>query len=244
MTYVISDLHGQQRRFDSILDKIQLTAEDTLYVLGDVIDRNPDGIRILRRIMAMPNAKMLLGNHELVMLKALYYIDREDKNAPNREELLHKRLDHWYRCGGRVTHEHLKHLRKSLREEIFEWVDALPLNEYLRVNGRDFLLTHAAPTALYTPDSKYLNEKEFSVWHRFDGSEEYPMDCTVIFGHSGTYHFQSDNPLKIWYGKGLIGIDCGALYPEGADPRTGRRGRLGCLRLEDMQEFYSDEQLL
>ena len=44
---------------------------DTLYILGDVIDRHPYGITILRKIMKMPNAKMLLGNHEYIMLKAI-----------------------------------------------------------------------------------------------------------------------------------------------------------------------------
>ena len=71
MTYVLSDIHGNERRFDSVLAQICLQPEDTLYVLGDVIDRHPGGIRILRRIMAMSNAKMLLGNHEYMMLRAL-----------------------------------------------------------------------------------------------------------------------------------------------------------------------------
>ena len=65
MIYVMSDIHGQKRRFDSVMKQINLQPEDTLYVLGDVIDRNPDGIKLLRQIMAMPNVKMLLGNHEL-----------------------------------------------------------------------------------------------------------------------------------------------------------------------------------
>ena len=64
MIYVLSDIHGNERRFNSVLEQINLQASDTLYILGDVIDRHPDGIRILRRIMDMPNAKMLLGNHE------------------------------------------------------------------------------------------------------------------------------------------------------------------------------------
>ena len=73
MIYVMSDIHGQKRRFDSVMKQIKLQPDDTLYILGDVIDRNPDGIKILRQIMAMPNAKMLLGNHELMMMNALYY---------------------------------------------------------------------------------------------------------------------------------------------------------------------------
>ena len=44
MIYVLSDIHGQKRRFESIMKHINLQPEDTLYVLGDVIDRNPDGI--------------------------------------------------------------------------------------------------------------------------------------------------------------------------------------------------------
>ena len=44
MIYVLSDIHGQSRRFHSILSQIDLNDEDTLYILGDVIDRNPDGI--------------------------------------------------------------------------------------------------------------------------------------------------------------------------------------------------------
>ena len=61
MIYVMSDIHGQKRRFDSVLKQINLQPEDTIYILGDVIDRNPDGIRILRQIMAMPNAKNGFG---------------------------------------------------------------------------------------------------------------------------------------------------------------------------------------
>ena len=71
MIYVLSDIHGNMENFKSILKQIDLQPEDTLYVLGDVIDRYPDGIKIIRMIMAMPNVKMLLGNHEYMMLVAL-----------------------------------------------------------------------------------------------------------------------------------------------------------------------------
>ena len=45
MTYVLSDIHGNMANFKSILQQIDLQPEDTLYVLGDVVDRYPDGIR-------------------------------------------------------------------------------------------------------------------------------------------------------------------------------------------------------
>lgn len=65
MIYVMSDIHGHRRRFDSVMKQINLQPEDTLYILGDVIDRNPDGIRILQQLRAMPNVVMLLGKHRL-----------------------------------------------------------------------------------------------------------------------------------------------------------------------------------
>ena len=241
MTYVLSDIHGHKRRFDSIMYQINLRTDDTLYVLGDVIDRNPDGIRILRRLMAMSNVKVLLGNHELLMLNALYepFFECAVKNGKSREQC----LAHWYRNGGEVTHNHLKHIRKSVREEIFNYLAGLPVNEQIEVGGQSYLLTHAAPVEMYSSPSRYANERDFAVWHRFTGDEKNPHECTVVFGHSGTYHYQPDNPMKIWYGEGLIGIDCGASYPDGGSPSSGRMGRLACLRLDDMMEFYSEEPI-
>ena len=50
MIYVMSDIHGQKRRFDSVMKQINLQPDDTLYILGDVIDRNPDGIKSFARL--------------------------------------------------------------------------------------------------------------------------------------------------------------------------------------------------
>ncbi len=73
MIYVMSDIYGHPRRFESIMRQINLKEEDTLYILGDVIDRYPYGIKLLRRIMKMPNVKMLLGNHEYLNNLPLNY---------------------------------------------------------------------------------------------------------------------------------------------------------------------------
>ena len=40
-TYVIADIHGEYNMFLELLDKIGLKPTDTLYILGDVIDRGP-----------------------------------------------------------------------------------------------------------------------------------------------------------------------------------------------------------
>lgn len=239
MIYVMSDIHGQKRRFDSIMKQINLQPEDTLYILGDVIDRNPDGIKILRQFMATPNVRMLLGNHELMMMDALYYPPPEDEDWP--ENYYNRKQSLWYRNGGQVTHDYLKRIKKTVRQEIFEYLDKLPVNVELTVNGRQFILTHAAPVDLYENyGSGYNSEREFAVWKRF---EDFPVleDWTVIFGHTPTFHFQYDNPMAIWDVKSWIGIDCGCMLPDTGDLWSGVLGRLACLRLDDMQVFYSEE---
>ena len=64
MTYVMSDIHGNKIRFESILKQIDLKPSDRLYILGDVVDRFPDGIELLQRIRKRKNAVRVLGNHE------------------------------------------------------------------------------------------------------------------------------------------------------------------------------------
>ena len=243
MIYVLSDIHGQKRRFDSILKQIDLRPADTLYVLGDVIDRNPHGIKILRQLMSMPNAKLILGNHERMMLDALCGSD----NLAGMDLRGHQEqcVERWYRNGGKVTHNYLKCIRKTLRAEIFEYLEKLPLNEEVLVKGKRFILVHAAPIKLfeeYRSFTKYKTAKDFALWYRFNESDKYPCEETVIFGHSKTNHFQQGEPLHIWYGQGLIGIDCGSSAPEWNDPASTLKGRLACLRLDDMKEFYSEEK--
>ena len=38
-TYVIGDIHGEAEQLKMLLQKMDLKAEDEMYVLGDVVDR-------------------------------------------------------------------------------------------------------------------------------------------------------------------------------------------------------------
>ena len=230
MTYVLSDIHGNEGRFRSILEQIDLQSTDVLYVLGDVVDRHPGGVRILRQLMAMPNARLLLGNHEYMMLRALGhpYDDNFDDGGATA---------HWYRNGGGVTHAKWKLLRKSLRTQILEYLRALPLHYDIEVNGTAYRLVHAAPAERFDAEGgRYRNPVHYAVWKRLTPEDALPGGYTLIFGHTPTCHFRDTVPMEVWYGDGRIGIDCGCGWPEG-DPR----GRLCCLRLEDGKVFYSGE---
>ena len=55
MIYAMSDIHGQYELFRNLMEQIPLGKDDTLYVLGDVVDRGPDSMKILKYMMANPN---------------------------------------------------------------------------------------------------------------------------------------------------------------------------------------------
>lgn len=234
MVYVLSDIHGNERRFNSIMQQINLQPEDRLYVLGDVIDRHPGGIRILRKIMAMPNAKMILGNHEYMMLRGLGcpYDDYADTGNA---------IEHWYRNGGKVTHDHLKRIRKTVRMEIVEYLRALPLNIDIEVNGKAYKLVHGAPIEAYDYDPKYKNPVHFAVWKRLEADSPLLGDVILVFGHTPTKYYQENVPMEIWVRDHRIGIDCGSGYPEAEEDPDSKYGRLACLRLDDGKVFYSEE---
>ena len=224
MIYVTADIHGNAARFESVLRQTGLRDEDTLYILGDVVDRYPDGIRILRRIMKMKNARMLLGNHELMMLKAA---DTEKIEKDGRF------MRHWYRNGGEVTYNYLKYLRCEQKREIFDFVRSLPLNFDVEVNGRRFKLVHGSPVENYPfGHREYSSLTEYAVWERWKPDYPIPDGYTLIFGHTPTPNLQEGEPWRMWTGERAYGIDCGCGYSE---------GRLLCLRLDDMKEFYSEE---
>ena len=215
------------------MKQINLQTDDTLYILGDVVDRNPDGIKILRRIIKMPNAKMLIGNHEYMMLMAVGHC----KNAAEEKENTNwKQRRLWYNNGGRITHDRLKRITLEQRAEIFRYLRSLPVNIDVEVKGVKYKLVHGSPVENFGRAhfyyEEYENEKEFAVWERWNEMHHVPEGFMLIFGHTPTCHFQTVEPWCIWKYDDAIGIDCGCGYKD---------GRLGCLRLDDMMEFYSED---
>ena len=227
MHYVLSDIHGDSAAFDVVKTMINLQPDDHLYVLGDVVDRGPDGIDLLRRIREMENATLLLGNHEYMMIKALRNLNDDWAQR------------HWRRNGCEETRKHFFELNPGEREDLLQYVESLPVQTEVEVGGSPFVLVHAAPTEMYSLYNwHYEDEREFAVWHRLE-LKRAVSGKNVIFGHTPTVNVQrtEGSKMRIAHGDGMIDIDCGCAYPQYG-------GQLGCLRLEDFTEFYSADGIV
>ena len=77
MIYVISDLHGYSMdKFLMLLAKANFSNNDLLYIIGNVIDRNGDGgVAMLLWLLEQPNAQLILGNHEEMLLACDFMFD-------------------------------------------------------------------------------------------------------------------------------------------------------------------------
>jgi serine/threonine protein phosphatase 1 len=63
-TLVIGDIHGCFAELMDLLDAAALTAGDSIIALGDLADRGPDSVAVVRFFQNHSNACSLMGNHE------------------------------------------------------------------------------------------------------------------------------------------------------------------------------------
>lgn len=223
--YVMSDIHGELDRFHTMLKTIGFSENDTLYILGDVVDRGPDGIPLLMEIMKTPNMKMLLGNHEYMCLQY---------HSPEATDVEFRR---WNKNGNGPTLAGLARLTEEERKELFTFLYSLPTHLELTVNGKGFYLVHGLPAGNVHDE----------VWFR---PHKNPVPQIpgrrIIIGHSpvsclgrtdeeeAAYVKEIEakgEKFRIYHCPEYIDIDCCCGYDFPVR-------QLACLRLEDMEEFY------
>ncbi|OZA24932.1 MAG: bis(5'-nucleosyl)-tetraphosphatase (symmetrical) [Hydrogenophilales bacterium 17-64-11] len=98
-TYAIGDPQGCQTSLLRLLDEVKFDpAADRLWLVGDLVNRGPDSLAVLRFVKSLGSAAIsVLGNHDLHLLALAEGYGRAHKGdtldavlaAPDRDELLH-----------------------------------------------------------------------------------------------------------------------------------------------------------
>ena len=232
-TYVISDIHGMYDKFIGLLDKIGFGDDDTLYILGDVLDRGPDPIKTLYKIYEMPNAVFMIGNHELMAYDCLKLMMKEitDEALDGIDPEMYGQLSNWLIYnGGETTLKEFRALDTDSRQDVIEMIGDGDIYEELTVNGQKYLLVHAG-LGNFEPDKDMedYSLKEL-LWDRADYDTRYFEDVCVVTGHTPTQLIEDcPNPGYIFKKNNHIAIDCGAYHPT---------GRLAAICLDTQEEFY------
>ncbi|MEM6405460.1 MAG: symmetrical bis(5'-nucleosyl)-tetraphosphatase [Pseudomonadota bacterium] len=108
-TYVVGDIQGCYATLDYALTQMRFDpAADTLWCAGDLVNRGPDSLRVLRLLHQLGNSVIaVLGNHDLHLLALaagnLKYAEKSNLNevltAPDSADLIHwlqqRPLLHW-----------------------------------------------------------------------------------------------------------------------------------------------------
>ena len=133
-SYVISDIHGELDLFEELLDRIALKDSDTLYILGDVVDRGPHPVKVLQSLMSMPNAVCLAGNHELMALECLDYLCTEitEQSAAAFDARMIRNLAGWQMNGSGSTLKEFRELSPEDRREVTEYMRDFLIYEELK----------------------------------------------------------------------------------------------------------------
>lgn len=231
MTYVMSDLHGRYDLYVKMLDRIGFSDEDELFVLGDVVDRGPEPMKILMDMSMCPNVYPILGNHdymaEYLLGKLSAQITEDNCDTHLTAEDL-SALAGWLTDGGQTTMETFRRLTPDEREGILEYLAEFSPYEELTVGNNRFVLVHAGLQD-FDP-ARPLEEYDLYglITTYTDYSKRYFADRYLVTGHVPTGRIDEACAGKIYRKYGHIAIDCGAVWG----------GTLGCIRLEDLQEFY------
>ncbi len=231
-TYVIADIHGEYDMFLKLLEKIRLKDSDTLYILGDILDRGAHPIKTMQKIMEMPNVICLVGNHELMALECLSLLTKEitEESIESFDQAAAGNLISWGQNGSATTIQEFRELSREDQEEILEFIRDFSLYEEVSVDGKEYLLVHAG-LGDYSPEKRIDQYSlEELVWSRADYDTQYFEDRYVITGHTPTQHIDGNpKPGFIYRNKNHIAIDCGACMPD---------GNLAALCLETGKEYY------
>ena len=232
MIYVMSDIHGEYEKYKAMLEKINFSNDDELYILGDVIDRGPDPVRILIDMSVRHNVYPILGNHEIMaldVLKVLCADVTEDNYATQMTTETINKMYVWQNNGGNTTLSAFRALNNEERQILIEYLEEFAPYEVLKIGNKKFVLVHSTLGTDFD-ESQPLDSLDYSflAFDRVGYNRRFFSDenTFVISGHTPTITVHGSP--TVYRCCNNINIDCGAVFG----------GRLACLCLNTMKEYY------
>ena len=221
-TIAIGDIHGCLNEFKDLLDLIGINDDDTLVLLGDLVDRGPDsnGVCEYYDNLQLKNKICLVGNHDYRYIRYLRYEDKVSKNLIDKNPMrLNEKYLNLYKTFSTQTKEFL--LKQDMKP-FFKQEDWIYVHGGIPSNFKsiaDTLATIDEDLLNLIIHYRYLNKstgKFVSLDHAIKKPEEtvfwtkkYYGDLNVCYGHNvfETINFDINDR-----GAYCVGIDTGCVF--------------------------------
>ena len=227
MIYAVSNLHGNYSKFKKLLKAIAFKDTDIMYVLGDIVDYGDEGMELIGDLSIRYNVYPIVGEHDYTAVKMLSGFEKMLKSGETPDKKFIARMTEWAADGGQVTLDAFRTLDAEMREGIIDDLSDMTLYEEVEAGGKNYLLVHAGIAGYKEGADLDSLKPEAFFTEALDLTKKYFDNVTVVVGHNPTTE-DNGGDGKIFYGNGSIAIDCG----------EARGGTIGCIRLDDLKEFY------
>ena len=237
--YVSSDWHGVAEIADKILE--YLKPEDELYFLGDAIDRGPNGMYIMHKLLQDPRVTYLKGNHEDLMLMCVPdFIEGHFEYAVG-----------WYQNGGEVTWKTLEKMDDRSKlwfcKKVYDMPERLDITN---TKGQHIILSHAgcdpwiddATARMWGIKDRYIWDRKHIHSSSEDFKQEEWKDTYVIHGHTPvlTRHFCGDEDVILPGTEEVKAVHYADGHKICLDLYTVGTGRAVLFDLDTFEEIYFD----
>tara|TARA_R110002049_G_scaffold11147_2_gene53318 strand:- start:8989 stop:9714 length:726 start_codon:yes stop_codon:yes gene_type:complete len=226
-TFVIGDIHGGLKALIQVLNKIEVTEEDTLIFVGDYVDgwsESAQVIALLIDISKKINCVFIKGNHDVWCQEWL----ETNEVHPT-----------WYMHGGKETIESYEGFSTEEKAAHLSFFNKLPL---YHLDAENILFLHAGFTSMHGVEKEIFKENFYfdrTLWELALAMDKtidkdhivYPKRFQhykeIYIGHTPTTNFNKTEPMhavNVW------NIDTGAAF----------KGKVTAMNIESKAFFQSD----
>ena len=181
--WVIGDIHGYNETFDALIKRLSITDQDIILCLGDLIDKGPGSLEVLKKVSKSSQIFSIRGNHEEMMRLSI---------SPKHGRMMKS----WLKYGGLITLESFSKDEANQIEEARKWlsfIENLPAEIVLD----KYRIVHAG-----YDDSKSLEDQnnQQRIWGRtiFHTKQTLDPDRQIIVGHTPVQTLNRLGKEEIW----------------------------------------------
>ncbi len=228
-TLVIGDIHGGLRALHQIMERANVTPNDTLIFLGDYVDgwsQSPQVIDYLIELKTTHNCICILGNHDELVLE---WLEKSKENLT------------WYNHGGEAT---VLAYSKVDKKTIKKHIEFLKTLKNFHIDEQNRLFIHAGFTNMNGVDFEYFPKMFYwdrSLWETALALDKtmkpdhiyYPKRFTlykeIYIGHTPVSRINKTVPVQM---ANVWNVDTGAAF----------KGPLTMMDV-DTKQFWQSEPL-